>query len=140
MEKLQEINTTKCVVLFDGVCNLCNRMVQVLLDLDKHNKLYFSSLQSDYGQNILANFDLPLDDFHSFIFLKHGKIYQKSDGVLEVCRELGGIYRAFYFFKIVPVFLRNGVYRLIAQNRYRWFGKKEKCRIPTPELKARFLE
>ncbi len=132
-------NFSKNVILFDGICNLCNDVVNLLLDLDKSNILYFSSLQSDFGQFVLQKFNLPTDNFNSFIFLKKGKIYQKSDGALEVCRTLGGFWKILYFFKIIPTFARNAIYEWVAQNRYRWFGKKEYCRVPTPNLQARFL-
>jgi len=130
----------KNVILFDGVCNLCNDVVNLLLDLDINKVLYFSSLQSDFGQSVLRKFNLPTNNFNSFIFLKKGKIYQKSDGALEVCRTLGRFWKILYFFKIIPTFARDAVYEWVAKNRYQWFGKKEFCRMPIPDLQARFLD
>lgn len=140
MEKDQVFKTGKSVVFFDGVCNLCNHTVQSLLRLDKSKKMLFSSLQSDYGQFVLHELGLPQDHFDSLIFMKSGKIYQMSDAVLEISWELGGMYRLFYVFKIIPSNIRHGMYRVIARNRYRWFGKKASCQLLTPDLAHRFIE
>ncbi len=130
----------KNVVLFDGVCNLCNGAVNFLIDHDPEGKLHYAALQSDFGQAVLEAHQLPTDDYGSFIFLdEEGRIYQKSRGALEVARILGGGWQWLYVFVIVPPFLRDAVYTLIARNRYRWFGKRDSCRMPTPELKSRFI-
>ncbi len=130
----------KNILLFDGVCNLCNGTVNWLIDRDAEGKLYFCSLQSEKGQTILEQFGLEKTNFQSVIFLKNNVLYQKSDAALELLESLGGFWKLLYFFKIIPVFIRHYFYDLIAQNRYNWFGKTEACRIPTPELKKRFLE
>ncbi len=130
----------KNILLFDGVCNLCNGTVNWLIDHDPEGKLYFCSLQSEKGQAILEQFGLEKKDFQSVIFLKNNTLYQKSDAALEVLKTLGGFWKILYFFKIVPLPIRNYFYDLIARNRYTWFGKSEACRILSPELKKRFIE
>ncbi|MBS1517428.1 MAG: thiol-disulfide oxidoreductase DCC family protein [Bacteroidetes bacterium] len=127
------------IVLFDGVCNLCNSSVNFIIDNDKKNIFRFTSLQSEKGAEILQKYDLSGSNIDSVILIDGGKAYIKSDAALRIARELGGIYRSLYFFIILPAFLRNSVYDFIAKNRYKWFGKKDSCRIPTPELKNKFL-
>ena len=99
----------------------------------------FASLQSDYGQKILQQFNLPVDDFNSFILYQDGKIFTKSTGALKMFSQLNG-WKWVKIFRIVPKFIRDAVYSLIANNRYKWFGEKNECWLPTPELKARFLD
>jgi len=129
----------KPVILFDGVCNLCSSSVQFILKRDKEKKFLFASLQSDYGQKILQKFNLPVDDFNSFILYQDGKIFSKSTGALKMFSQLNG-WKWMKVFLIVPKFIRDAVYSLIANNRYKWFGKKNECWLPTPDLKARFLD
>ena len=126
-------------VLFDGVCNFCNASINFVIDRDKKGVFKFAALQSDIGQEILKKYGLKQTNFDSIILEKEGKIYQKSDAALEIVRNMDGLWKVFYIFKIIPSFLRNPVYNLIAKNRYRIFGRTDACRIPTPELKARFL-
>lgn len=129
----------KPVILFDGVCNLCNGSVQFILKRDKEKKFLFASLQSEFGQKLLEQFDLPLNNFNSFILYQDGKMYTKSTGALKMFSQLKG-WKWTKAFMIVPKFIRDGVYNLVANNRYKWFGKKNECWIPTPELKRRFLD
>jgi predicted DCC family thiol-disulfide oxidoreductase YuxK len=128
------------IVLFDGVCNLCNSAVQFVIRHDKKNIFLFTSLQSDAGQKLLAQYDLPLDELSSFILITNNKAYTRSSGALRVVKKLKGLWPLLYGFIIVPKFIRDGVYNWVGRNRYKWFGKKEACMIPTPELKARFLK
>ncbi len=127
------------LILFDGVCNLCNGSVNFLIDMDSKNIFRFTSLQSEIGQQILKENGLNTNDFNSFILVKNGKIIKKSSAFLHVVTQLGGIWKLMNIFLAVPVFIRDGVYDLISKNRYRWFGKQESCRMPTAELKSRFL-
>lgn len=127
------------VVLFDGVCNLCNASVQFLIRRDKHEQLRFASLQSEFGQEILRKFNLPEKDFNSFIFLENEKIYLRSAAALRIATYLGGFWRVFQVFWLVPSFIRDAIYNFIAKNRYKWFGKKNECMLPSPELRERFL-
>lgn len=129
----------KPLILFDGVCNLCNGSVQFVIKHDKESKFLFASLQSDKGQEILKHLGLKTDNFDSFILLDKGKIYTKSSGVLKEAAILGGWFKIFTIFYLVPTFIRDLFYSFVAKNRYRFFGKKDACMIPTPELKARFL-
>ena len=129
----------KPVILFDGVCNLCSGSVQFILKRDKEKIFSFASLQSNYGQVLLKQFDLPTDVFNSFILFQDGKILTRSTAALKMFSQLKG-WRWVKTFLIVPKFIRDGVYNLVAKNRYKWFGKKDECWVPTPELKARFLE
>jgi predicted DCC family thiol-disulfide oxidoreductase YuxK len=129
----------KPVILFDGVCNLCSGSVQFILKRDEEKKFLFASLQSAYGQTLLKQFNLPTDTFNSFILKEEGKIYTRSTAALKMFQQLKG-WKWVKIFWIVPNFIRDAVYNLIAKNRYKWFGKKEECWVPTPELKSRFLD
>lgn len=129
----------KPVVLFDGVCNLCNGSVLFIIKRDPQSKLKFSSLQSDYGAEQMKRFNLPPSALNSVLLIKNDQLFQKSNAALEIARMLDGIWPGMYAFKIVPLFIRDFIYDWIAKNRYRWFGKKEECMIPTPEMKARFV-
>ncbi len=128
------------VILFDGVCNLCSGVVQFIIKRDPKNTFQFASLQSDFGNSVLQKFNLPAVAFNSFILYRNGKIYTKSTGALLVAKELSGAWPLLSIFIIVPSFIRNGIYDIIARNRYKWFGKKEACWIPSPILKLKFLD
>ena len=130
----------KPLILFDGVCNLCNGSVLFIIRRDRNAKFQFAALQSSFGQSQLFQFDLPQNELNTIILIKEGKLLVKSDAALEIARNLDGIWPLFYTFKIVPAFFRNWIYELVAKNRYHWFGRQEACIIPTPDLKARFLE
>jgi predicted DCC family thiol-disulfide oxidoreductase YuxK len=128
------------VVLFDGVCNLCNRLVQFIIKKDKKKQFLFASLQGKTGQDVLKKFSLPANDLNSFVLLEENRIYTKSTAGLKMLKKLGGGWQLLYAFIIVPKFIRNGIYNWIASNRYKWYGKKDACMIPTAELKERFLD
>jgi predicted DCC family thiol-disulfide oxidoreductase YuxK len=127
------------VVLFDGVCNLCSKSVQFIIKRDKAKLFRFASLQSGFGQKILQQHGMSDINFNSFILLQNGTLYTKSTGALKVAAQLNGLKWSKIFFA-VPAFIRDGVYGIIARNRYKWFGKKEACWLPTPALKYRFLD
>lgn len=127
------------IILFDGVCNLCNRSIQFVLKHDKQKHFRFAALQSAAGQALLKKYNLPETIFNSFVLIKDGKLYLKSTAALIVAKELNGPIKILYAFIIVPAFIRNAVYNLIAKNRYKWFGKKDSCMIPTPDIQSRFL-
>jgi predicted DCC family thiol-disulfide oxidoreductase YuxK len=129
----------KSLILFDGVCNLCDSSVQFILLRDKKDRFRFASLQSDYGQNILKQHNLPTEKFNSLALIENGKLYQRSTGALRIARRLKGAWPMLFAFIIVPPFIRNFVYDFIARNRYRWFGKKESCMMPRPEWKQKFF-
>jgi len=127
------------IVLFDGVCNLCNGAVQFIIRHDKKNIFMFASLQSEVGRKILEQYNFPLDELNSFILIENNKAYTRSTGALRVAKKLNGLWPLLYGFIIIPKFIRDSIYNWVAENRYKWFGKKDACMIPTPELKARFL-
>lgn len=130
----------KHIVLFDGVCNLCSSSVQFILRHDKKDQFLFGSLQGNYGQEVLKKYGMPSNEFNSFMLLEGEQLYTKSSGALRMLRHLGGGWSLLYAFIIVPKFIRDAVYNFIAQNRYRWFGKKEECWLPKPEWKKKFLD
>lgn len=130
---------THPVVLFDGVCNLCNGFVQFCIERDKKGKLKFASLQSGVGQELLAQFGLKGAPLSTVVLIEGNQYYTKSSAGLRVLKHFGGFWQLFYGLMIFPKPLRNWVYDYIAKNRYKWFGKKESCWMPTPELENRFL-
>jgi predicted DCC family thiol-disulfide oxidoreductase YuxK len=119
---------------------MCDRSVQFVLKRDRHKKFRFASLQGEKGQKILKQFSLPANDFYSFVLVEDDKVYTRSTGALRVLKLLGGVWKLVYGLVIIPEFIRDGVYNWIARNRYKWFGKKQECRIPTPEERERFLD
>jgi predicted DCC family thiol-disulfide oxidoreductase YuxK len=127
------------IILFDGVCNLCNGAVVFIIKRDKKNVFKFAALQSEIGQELTSKFNIDTSQVDSIILIDGEKHYEKSTAALRIARELSGGYPLLYGFMVLPGFLRNAVYDYIARNRYKWFGKKESCMIPTPELKSRFL-
>lgn len=127
------------LVLFDGVCNLCNRSVQTILRHDRRARFRFASLQSPLGEKLRDDLGIDRQKVDSVILVEGGRWYKESDAALRIANGLGGLWRAFRVFRLVPRPLRDAAYRLIARNRYRWFGKTETCWIPTPELRGRFL-
>ena len=127
------------IILFDGVCNLCNGAVQFVIKRDKKNQFLFASLQSEEGKQILMDHNFQVNKMDSFFLVENGKVYDRSTAALRVLRRLNGFWRFFYGFIIIPKFIRDGIYDFIAKNRYQWFGRKDECMIPTPELKAKFL-
>ncbi|KAA9041710.1 thiol-disulfide oxidoreductase DCC family protein [Ginsengibacter hankyongi] len=127
------------IILFDGVCNLCNGAVKFVIKRDNKNQFLFASLQSGEGKQILEEHNIPENIMKSFFLVENGKVYDRSTAALRVVKRLTGLWPLLYGFIIVPAFIRDGVYNWIAKNRYQWFGKKDECMIPTPELKAKFL-
>lgn len=127
------------IILFDGVCNLCNSSVQFVIRKDKKKQFRFASLQSDAGEKLLSVYHLNRNGYDSFVLIDKGNAYVRSTAALKVAQKLSGAWKLLYIFIIVPAFIRNAIYNLIAQNRYKWFGKKDSCMIPSPELHSRFL-
>ena len=128
------------IVLFDGVCNLCNGAVQFVIRRDRKKQFLFAALQSKTGSALMQQYGFTAGDLSSFILIEQDKAYNQSTGALRVAKKLSGLWPMLYGFIIFPKFIRDGVYGWIAHNRYKWFGKKDACMIPTPELKARFLD
>jgi predicted DCC family thiol-disulfide oxidoreductase YuxK len=128
------------IILFDGVCNLCNGAVQFIIKRDKKQQFRFASLQGKAGNEFLKKFDLPANIYDSFILLEGDKVYKRSTAALRIAKNLSGGWKLLYGLMIVPRFIRDVVYNIIAKNRYKWFGKRNECMIPSPELKDRFLD
>ena len=130
----------KSILLFDGVCNLCNGVVQFVIKRDQKDKFVFAALQSNAGQALLKKQNLPTDDFESFILVENDIVYNKSTAALRVAKSLGSGWQLLYAFIIVPKFIRDFVYTLVANSRYKVFGKRDNCIVPTTELNAKFLD
>ena len=128
------------VILFDGVCNFCNGAVNFAIKRDKKARLKFATLQSGIASQLLDKFNLSARDLNSFVLIENGKVYTRSTAALKVFRYLDGLWPLMYGFIIVPKFLRDAVYKLIAKNRYRWFGIRKECMIPTPGIRSRFFK
>ena len=127
------------VILFDGVCNFCNSAVNFTIKRDKKNNIRFAPLQSNAGKQLVQQYGLPADDLRSFLFIENDVVYNRSTAALRVCRYLTGLWPLCYGLIIVPAFIRNTIYDWIAKNRYKWFGEKQECMIPSPEVRAKFL-
>ncbi|MGC4100140.1 thiol-disulfide oxidoreductase DCC family protein [Ferruginibacter sp.] len=129
------------LILFDGVCNFCNGAVNFVIKRDKKAQIQFAPIQSEKGRLYTRQYNLPFDDMNmkSFMFIEDGKVYSRSTAALRVCRYLSGLWPLCYGFIIVPRFIRDAVYNLVAKNRYKWFGVKDQCMIPSPDVRRRFL-
>jgi len=134
------MNDDKLIVLFDGICNLCNSLVLFIIKRDKNKKFKFASLQSEIGQQLLLNSNLSQIDIDSFVLIKDSTVFLKSSAALHVLKEIGGVWKLFYLFILIPRPLRDFVYDKIANSRYRVFSKRNVCMVPIDDLKDRFLE
>lgn len=128
------------ILLFDGVCNLCDGFVQFAIKRDKASVFRFAPLQSETGRTLLRHFNLDEDVIDTVILIENGAIHTKSTVALRMARRIGGVWALAYPFIILPKFIRDNIYDFIAKNRYGWFGKKDACMIPTPEVRTRFLQ
>lgn len=128
-----------CIILFDGICNFCNFWVNFLMKHDSKFILKFAPLQSTVGRELLQKYNLKTEDLDSFILINGNQSYNKSTAALMIAQKLGGLFILIYPFIFLPVFIRDFFYDLIASNRYKIFGKKEFCRIPSPKDRDRFL-
>ncbi|MBK9215573.1 MAG: DUF393 domain-containing protein [Chloracidobacterium sp.] len=126
------------IVLFDGVCNFCNGAVNFIIRNDPDGRFKFAPLQSETGQSLRAKLDIG-DDIDSIILVEDGQAFTHSSAALKIARGLGGIWSLGYAFIVIPTFIRDWFYKLFAKFRYKLFGKKDVCMIPTPDLKDRFL-
>lgn len=127
------------VIFFDGVCNLCNHSVQFIIKRDHKDYFRFAALQSDIAKQKLSDFDLKAENLKTIILLEDGKVYLRSTAALRIAKHLSGGWPILFGFIIIPAFIRDFVYQLIASNRYRIWGKTESCMVPSPDLKAKFL-
>lgn len=135
------IEKGKKVILFDGVCNLCNSAVNFIIKHDKKDVFRYASLQSEIGQKLISERGIDTTKIDSILLIDPSvAYYHKSTAALHIAKQLSGIYPLLSVFLVLPKFIRDWVYDVIAKNRYKWFGKKESCMIPTPELKALFID
>lgn len=131
----------KKIVLFDGVCNLCNRTIQHIIKRDKEDIFRFAALQSEIGKKLVSERNIDTSKVDSIILIEPGVAYYvKSEAALKIGRHLKGYRTLSSVLNLIPSSLRNIVYDFVAKNRYSWYGKKDQCMVPTPELKAKFLE
>ena len=128
------------VLFFDGVCNLCNRVVQFVIENERDENIRFAPLQSKAGFEFLHEHQLSTSDFNTFVLLEGDQFYTKSTAALKLLRRLKGGWSALYCLIIVPRFIRDFAYSIVSKNRYDWFGKKPRCMVPTAELQNRFLD
>lgn len=128
------------LILFDGVCNFCNYWMRFALKRDQKQKLSFGTLQGKTAQLVLPLHGINEKEIGSVVFIEKGKVWRNSSAVLRICMHLSGVWKIFYALMITPTPIRDFVYRIIAQNRYRWFGKRENCMVPDASIKQRFVD
>jgi predicted DCC family thiol-disulfide oxidoreductase YuxK len=136
---MAENNNNTAIILFDGVCNFCNSSVNFIIVHDKKNYFKFTPLQSDLGIKLLEKYNFDNSKTDSVILIENDNIYTKSTAALKISKHLNRLYSLLYILIIIPTFIRNFVYDIIAKNRYKWFGKKDSCMMPSAEIKSKFL-
>ncbi|NVO11498.1 MAG: DUF393 domain-containing protein [Bacteroidales bacterium] len=127
------------IILFDGICNLCNYFVQFIIRRDTRGFFKFAPIQSEMGKNLLSHFNIQFEEVDSVVYIRNDKCFIRSDAVLYALKDLKGFWMTFFTLIAIPRFLRNLIYNAIAKSRYRLFGKKESCMMPSEEIKHRFL-
>lgn len=133
------MGTSDSILLFDGVCNLCNRVIRFVIRRDKSDNIRFAPLQSEVSAELLLKFNIDPGKTDSVVYLTRGKVYLKSSAVLHLLKDIGGGWKILFGLIIIPRFIRDFFYELIAKNRYRLFGKKDHCMVPSEEVKLKFL-
>ena len=128
------------IVIFDGTCNFCNGSVNFIIARDPESKFNFAPMQGESAKVLMKQHGIDNPDLDTFLLIKDGKLYQRTDAALEIAKDLTGYWKYFQVFRFVPSPLRDIFYRLLAKNRYRLFGKRESCMVPTPEIRQRFLD
>ncbi len=134
------MNKDHDIILFDGVCNLCNGAINFIIERDPNDRYRFAALESDIAQELLARHEINTDEIDSIVLVRDGEAFAKAGAALRIAKGMSGAWPLLYGLIIIPKFIADAVYDFIARNRYKWFGKKESCMIPTPELKAKFLK
>jgi predicted DCC family thiol-disulfide oxidoreductase YuxK len=134
------IENKRNIVLFDGVCNLCNCLVQFIIKRDPKATFSFAAIQSEMGQELLMQMKSHSDELNSVVYIRDENYFFKSSAILHIFKDMGGIWKLFYVFIIIPSFIRDSVYAVIARTRYKVFGKRETCMIPSADIQNRFLE
>jgi predicted DCC family thiol-disulfide oxidoreductase YuxK len=137
---MENLPVDKKIILFDGVCNLCDATVQFLIKRDVKDVFRFVAIQSDLGQDIINHIGIDTSKTDSIILYEPGHAYYyKSEAALKIGKELGGVYSLLSVFTLLPKIISNSVYDFIARNRYKWYGKKDACMVPSAAMKAKFL-
>ena len=127
------------IVIFDGLCNLCNGAVNFIIKRDPKAIFVFTPIQSDLADKLMRDHQIISAEIDTFLLIKNGKAHIRTDAALEITKDLSGLWFLFRVFRIIPPSLRDILYRLIAKNRYKHFGKRDECMIPTQELRERFI-
>lgn len=130
----------KKIIYFDGVCNLCNWSVRLIIKNDKEGIFSFASLQSDFAKKHLLYLNGQDIKFDSVVYQNGEVVLIKSEAVFQIVNDFGGIWKGLAVFRVIPQSWLDGLYDVIAKNRYRWFGKMDQCMVPTPEIQSRFLD
>jgi predicted DCC family thiol-disulfide oxidoreductase YuxK len=128
------------IVIFDGVCNFCNGAVNFIIRRDPKALFSFTPMQSDSGKRLIEKYDATMVGGDTFLLIKNGQCYERTDAAIEIAGDLNGLWSMFRVFKILPKSFRDYFYRLFARNRYKLFGRREECMIPSPEVRGRFIE
>ena len=132
-------NSSSPIIIYDGVCYLCNRGVHFILKHDRKKIFNFTPFQSSFAKNLLKENNESENIGDTFILIHKGKLYNRADAALKITMLLGGKWKMLYPLYLFPKFIRNGIYNIIARNRYKWFGKADSCMMPTPEIQERFI-
>jgi predicted DCC family thiol-disulfide oxidoreductase YuxK len=127
------------IILFDGVCNFCDNSINRIIRHDKKNHFRFAPLQSEIGKKLSREHGIDTEKTDSIILVENGKAYTRSGAILRISKHMNRLYPLMYGLLIVPAFIRDAVYDIVARNRYKWFGKKESCMIPTAEIRNKFI-
>lgn len=138
-KKIMNNNREYKIILFDGVCNLCNGAINFIIERDTNNVFRFATLDSEIAEQLSVKYNIDLSKIDSIILISDNRAFIKSSAALHIAKDLSASWPLLYGFMIFPKFIRNAVYDLIAKNRYKWFGKKDSCMVPTAELRAKFL-
>lgn len=134
-----QINTDRAVVLFDGICNFCSSSVLFIIKRDPEGYFRFAALQTETGSMLMKKYNITSVKMDSIILIENNKVYYRSSAALRIASKLKGGWKLFYAFIIIPPFIRNFFYDIVARNRYRWFGKRDYCFIPEPNMKERYI-
>lgn len=134
---MKSVNTQ--IVIFDGICNFCNSSVNFIIARDPEGKFSFAPMQGEAAKMLMKQHGIDNPDLDTFLLIKNGKLYQRTDAALEIAKDLTGYWKYCRVFLMLPAPLRDIFYRLLAKNRYRIFGKREVCMVPTPDVRERFL-
>jgi predicted DCC family thiol-disulfide oxidoreductase YuxK len=138
---MENLPQDKKIILFDGLCNLCDASVQFLIKKDTKDVFRFVSLQSKLGKELLSKLPIAIQQMDSIILYESEALfYYKSKAIFQIIKSLGGIFNCLLIFKLLPTYFTDTLYDLVAKNRYQWFGKKQHCLVPTKELKSKFLD